>query len=148
MLWRALARIHCGGPCQGIPHWHCSREGEEVMEDSPPEGQNVNSDSSEESDSEVSTPRHHHSDSVSWAEEGEHGEELTEESAGEFVGEPAEEFTKEPTEELAEEPAEELAEGPDEELTEEPTEELAGEPTVGPAESPAEETTVECLTSE
>ena len=111
-------------------------KGEEVMEDSPPDGENVSSDSSEESDSDEGTPRHCHSDSVSQAEEeGEDGEELAEESAEEFM------------EELAEEPAEEFAEDPTVELAEGPTEELAGEPTVGPAEGPAEETAVEHPTS-
>ena len=99
------------------------------MKESPPEGENVSSDSSEESDSDMGTPGCHRSDSISWAEEGKDGQELAEEST--------EEFMEEPNEELVEEPAEVLAEGPDEELAEEPAEELAGEP--------AEETTVERL---
>ena len=103
-------------------------KGKEVMEESPPDGENVSSDSSEESDSDEGTPRCCHSDSVSQAEEeGEDGEELAEESAEEFVEEPAEELAEESSEEFEEEPAEEL--------TEEPTEELTGKPT--------EETTVE-----
>ena len=89
------------------------------MEELPPDGENVSSDSSEELDSDKGTPRCHCSDSVSQAEEGEDGEELTEESAEEFV--------EEPTEELAEKSAEELT----------------GESTEGPAEGPAEKTTVE-----
>ena len=90
------------------------------MEESPPGGDNMSSDSSEESDSDKGTPRHRHSDSVSQVEE--EGEELIED----------------PTEELAEEPTEELAE--------EPTEELAGEPATEPTEGPTKETTVECPT--
>ena len=63
----------------------------------------MNSDSSKESDSDEGTPRHHHFDSISQAEEeGEGGEEL----------------------------AEELTEGPDEELTEGPTEGPSKETTV------------------
>ena len=86
--------------CTGIvPH-----EGKEVMEDLLPDGENVSSDSSEELDSDEGTPRHHCCDSISQAEEeGEDGEELTEE--------PAEELS----EELMEEPPEELTEGPTEE---------------------------------
>ena len=98
-----------------VPH-----KGEEVMEELPPDGENMGSDNSEESDSDEGTPRCHHTDSINQAEEGEDGEELTEESA----------------EELMEEPAEGLAE------------ELTGEPTAGPTEGPAEETIVEYLTLE
>ena len=63
---------------------HCKGEG--VMEESPPDGENVSSDSSKESDSDEGTPRCHHSDSVSQAEEeGEDEEELAEEPAEEFA---------------------------------------------------------------
>ena len=40
-------------------------EGEEVMEQVPPDGEKVSSDSSEESDPNEGTPRHRRSDSVS-----------------------------------------------------------------------------------
>ena len=91
------------------------------MEELPPDGENVGSDSSKESDSDEGTPRHHHSDSISQAEEeGEDREELTEE--------PTQKLTEEPTHELAEEPTEELTEG----VAEGPTEETAVEhPTLG-----------------
>ena len=90
-----------------------SREGEEVMEVSPPDGENVSSDSSEESDSDEGTPRCRHSDSISQVEE---------EGAG------REELAEDPAEELKEEPAEELTKGP----AEGPTEETAVEyPTLG-----------------
>ena len=102
-----------------VPH-----EGEEVMEELLSEGENISSDSSEELDSDVSTPWCHCSDSISWTEEGKEGEELAEES----------------TEELTEEPTKELAGGPNEELTEEPT--------TGPTEGLTKETAVEHLTSE
>ena len=67
-------------------------EGEEVMEEVPPEGENVSSDSSKESDFGEGTLRHCHSDSVSQAEEeGEDKEKLAEEpTTGPTVG-PAEE---------------------------------------------------------
>ena len=42
---------------------------EEVMEELLPDGKNMSSDSSEESDSDEGIPRHHCSDSVSQAEE-------------------------------------------------------------------------------
>ena len=80
-------------------------EGEEVMEELPPDEENISSDSSKESDSDERTTRHCYSDSISQAEE---------------EGEDREEFTEEPTEELAEEPTGELALGP----TEGPTREL------------------------
>ena len=100
--------MHCPCPCQGIHAGIVPCEGKEVMEESPPDGENMSSDSSEESDSDEGTPRHHCSDSVSQAEE-----------EGEDREEPAEELT----EELAEEPTEELTEGP----TEGPTKETAVE---------------------
>ena len=65
------------------------------MEQVLPDGENVSSTSSEESDSDEGTPGHCHSDSVSQAEESEDREEL----AGEPTGEPAKEPTKEPAEE-------------------------------------------------
>ena len=43
-------------------------EGEEVMAQAPPDGENVNSDSSEESGSNEGMPRHRHSDSISQAD--------------------------------------------------------------------------------
>ena len=62
-----------------VPH-----KGEEVIKELLPDGENVSSDSSEELDSDESTPRHCRSDSVSQAEEeSEDGEELTEEAAEE-----------------------------------------------------------------
>ena len=80
-----------------VPH-----KGEEVMEESPPDGDNMSSDSSEESDSDEGTPRHRCSDSISQAEEeGEDGEE----SAEELAEEPTEELTGEPTEGPAKETA-------------------------------------------
>ena len=111
----APAKVFCTGI---VPH-----EGQEVMEDLPPDGENMSSDRSEESDSDEGTPRHRCSNSVSQTEEeGKNGVELTEEP------------TEELTEELMEEPAEKLAEEPIEELTE------------GPTEGPTEETTVKCPT--
>ena len=60
--------------CVGIiPH-----KGEEVLEEAPPDGKNMSSDSSEESDSDEGTWRRRCSDSISQAEEeGEDREELT-----------------------------------------------------------------------
>ena len=76
--------------------------GEEVMEESLPNGENVGSDSSEELDSDEGTPRCHCSDSISQAkEEGEDGEELAEEPAQELAEEPTEELAAGPTEETA-----------------------------------------------
>ena len=77
------------------------------MEESPPDEENVSSDSSEELDSDEGTARHCHSDSISQAEEGEDREELAEEPAEELTEEPEEE----PTEELTPGPAEGTAVG-------------------------------------
>ena len=44
-------------------------EGEEVMEQVPPDGENMSNISSEESDSDEGTPRHCCSDNISQAEE-------------------------------------------------------------------------------
>ena len=73
-------------------------EGEEVMEQVPPDGENLSRDSSEESDSDGGISRCHCSDSVSQAEE---------------EGEDRQELAREPTEELTGDPVE----GPTEELT-------------------------------
>ena len=52
------------------------------MEEAPPDGENMSSDSSEELDSDEGTPRCRHSDSISQAEEeGEDREKLTGEPA-------------------------------------------------------------------
>ena len=85
-----------------VPH-----KGEEVMEESLPDGDNMSSDSSEESNSDKGTPRHRCSDSISQVEE--EGEEFAEEPAEELAEEPTEELTGEPTAEPAEGPAEETA---------------------------------------
>ena len=87
------------------------REGEEVMEELLPDGDNVSSDSSEESGSDEGTPRCCHSDSISQAEEGEDREELTEELAEEPLEEPIEELAGEPTPGPTEGPAEETTGG-------------------------------------
>ena len=71
------------------------------MEEAPPDGENVSSDSSKELDPDEGTPRHRHSDSISQAEEGEDREELIGEPAEELAGEPAE--PAEPAEGAAEE---------------------------------------------
>ena len=69
-------------------------EGEEVMEETPPNGENMRSDSTKELDSDEGTPRHHHSDSISQAEEeGEDREEPAEELTGEPTVGPAKEST-------------------------------------------------------
>ena len=74
------------------------------MEESLPDGENVSSDSSKKLDSGEGTPRCHHSDSISQAEEeGEGGKELAEE----LTEEAAEELTKGPTECPAKETTEE-----------------------------------------
>ena len=76
------------------------------MEQVPPDGKNVSSISSEELDSNEGTPRCHHSDSISQAEEeSEDREELTGDPAKELAVESAEELAVEPTEELTKEPA-------------------------------------------
>ena len=73
------------------------------MEQVPPDGEKVSSDSSEELDSYEGTPWHHpsrccHSDSISQAEEeSEDGEELTGEPTEELIKELTEGPTKEPT---------------------------------------------------
>ena len=60
------------------------------MEESPPDGENVSSDSSVESNSDEGTPRCCRSDSISKVEEeGEDGEELAEEPTEELNGESA-----------------------------------------------------------
>ena len=64
-------------------------KGEEVMEQAPPDGQNVSSDSSEELDSDEGIPRRCCSDSVSQAEEEGEDKELTGELAGGPTKEPA-----------------------------------------------------------
>ena len=71
------------------------------MEEALPDGENVSSDSSEESDSDEGTPRHCCSDSFSQAEEeGDDRGELTRNPTKELTGEP----TEGPTEGPAEEP--------------------------------------------
>ena len=76
--------------CVGIvPH-----EWEEMMEEALPDGENMSSDSSEELDSNESTPRCHHSDSISQAEEeGEDREKLTGSLLWDPLGGPAKETT-------------------------------------------------------
>ena len=76
------------------------------MEEVPPDGENVSSDSSEESNSNEGTQRRRCSDSVCQAEEqGEDREELTGEPAEELAEEPAEELDGQPTVGPAEETA-------------------------------------------
>ena len=74
--------------CTGI----ALHEGEEVMEQAPPDGEKVSSDNSEGLDSDEGTPRHHCSDNVSQAEEeSEDREKLTGDSAKELTEGPAKE---------------------------------------------------------
>ena len=93
------------------------------MEQAPPDGENVSSDSSEETDSDEGTPRCCHCDSISQAEE-----------------------ESEDREDLAGEPTKELAGELTKELTGEPAKKLTGEPAEGPTEGPNEEPAVEHLT--
>ena len=87
-------------------------KGEEVMEEVLPDGENMSSDSSEESDSHEGNSRHCCSDSISQAEEeGEDRQELTDEPTEELTGEPAKELTGKPTVGPAKGPAKEPAVG-------------------------------------
>ena len=80
-----------GAPAEAFCAGIVPRRGEEVMEESPPDGENVSSYSSGESDSDEGTPRCCCSDSISQAgEEGEDREELAEESTEELAEEPVE----------------------------------------------------------
>ena len=78
------------------------------MEQAPPDGENVSSDSSEETDSDEGTPRCCHCDSISQAEEQSEDRE-------DLAGEPTKELTGEPAKKLTGEPAEGPTEGPNEE---------------------------------
>ena len=79
------------GPAEAFHAGINPHEGEEVMEMALPDGVNVSSGSSDESDSNEGTLRCCHSDSVSQAEEeGEDREKSTEELTGEPAVGPAE----------------------------------------------------------